>query len=272
LNNVFVEYNKAAIKAPSNYVFDKDYSSADGNTYMAYNPTVWNSNLSNSATLFRSLRRAGTTMDQNITNVYVASPQPVAIQILACSSIYGMWTHNATNKTHTLTNSGYETGTSGYEYYYGYASNETRGTVPVIVDMSEDFKTISLMDGFFNNSLKTAYPCNKCGRITTTEAKNSACNITAGCTGKFVNNGPDGIWDEVESYVWGFHELGENYQNQAISGSNGIWQFSGVKKYDTKAIMDGAENTYDSFVGDAGNGLWSAENGVLTWVGHKTNS
>ena len=269
MNNVFVEYNKAAIAAPSAYVFDADYSSADGKTYISYNPTVWNASLCNSGTLFRTLRRAGTTMDNNVTNVYIASPQPVASQSYACSSIYGMWTHDATNKTHTLTNNGYTTGTSGWEYYYGYASNETRGTVPVIKEMSEDFATISLMDGFFDNSVKTAYPCNVCNRITTTAASGAACDITENCTGKFVNSGPSGIWDEIASYIWTFHDVGEGYVNQAISGSNGIWKFSGVKKYDTVELMKAAGNTYDTFTNkDTGYGLWAVNDGALTWVGN----
>ncbi len=270
MNNVYVEYEKSRIVAPSKYAFDGDYSEADGNTYIAIDSNVDNGSLCQSTTLFKSLRRIETSVDANVTNVYIASPQPVAWQGTNAGSYFnGYWKHDTTNKTHTLLNNGYSqgnTGTSGF--YYGFASNEVKSYIPVIKEMKPAFAEISVMDDYIGNTVKTGFFCSKCNEPIATGTKGDACSMTADCDGTLVGTAYYGFWGDARSYVWTFHDIGAGYVNKAISETNGVWKFTGVKKFDTPSLMAQAGNDYTSFTGTDGNGLWAASNGALTWVGN----
>ena len=270
MNNVYVEYQKSRIEASTKYTFDADYSE-DGKTYIAIDPASTNTAaLSQSATLFRSLRRIVTAMDTNVTNVYIASPQPVAWQGTNSGAYFiGYWKHDTANKTHTLLNNGYSQGNNDkQEFYYGFASNEVKSYIPVIKEMTSEFAEISVMDGYIDNKEKTGFFCSKCNKPFTTGTEGDTCSVTdCGGTLEAIDTG---FWADARSYVWTFYNIGANYTNKAISETNGIWKFTGVKKYDTVDLMANANNTYESFTGDDGNGLWKVVDGALTWNGRTT--
>ncbi|MBO7214220.1 MAG: hypothetical protein J6V66_01850, partial [Clostridia bacterium] len=258
VNNLYIEYAKDKIVAPAKYTFDADYSE-NGKTYITHDTHMWNTQTCNSSVLFGNVTTVS-AYDSQFTNIYIASPQPVCAMQIACSSIYATFNHDATNRTHTYKGQG----TDG-KLIFGYASNETRSYVPVIKELKPEAAEIVAQDGFFDNTKKTAYYCNVCYRFTITEAANATCNITENCTGKFANSGPAGIWDEAAAYIWTFLNIGEGYENKAISATNGIWKFTGIKKYDTPVLMAQANNTYDSFLGEAGNSCWKVVDGKLMW-------
>ncbi|MBR3803726.1 MAG: hypothetical protein IKJ14_00055, partial [Clostridia bacterium] len=261
MNNVYIEYAKDKIATTQPFAFDKNYADTDGKVYVTHNTIADNYALVDSSVLFHAIDKVYQA-DSTITNVFVASPQPLTANFIAVSGYYGfMYSHDATNKTHTLMSGGL----SPNRIYFAYGANETRGYVPVIKEMKPAFVEISKLDGYIDNTVKTGFFCNVCHEPYATGASGDACTATADCQGTLVGTSYLGLWGDVRSYVWTFHDL-TGFVNQPLSETNAIWMFSGIKKYDTPALMAAAGNDYSSFTGATGNGCWKVVDGALTWA------
>ena len=259
MNNVYVEYAENKVVANSDMKFDADYSDADGKVYVAYNNLVDNYTIGDRCVLFNEIANVY-DVDANITNIYVASPQPLTSNITALSGYYAnLFTHDAEAKTHSVI--------CGKGVYYGYASNETRSYVPVIKEMKPAFVEITKLDGYIDNTVKTGFFCNVCHEPYATGTAGDACTATADCQGTLAAASYLGLWGSAKSYIWTFHDL-SSYVNKPVTtdGTSGIWMFSGVKKYDTPELMAQAGNDYSSFTGETGNGCWTVVDGALTWA------
>jgi hypothetical protein len=265
MNNVYVDYQKARIEAPARYTFDKDYSE-DGKTYITLVGNVDSTALCHSSTLFNTITNV---VDTNVTNVYIASSQAVAWKNTNAGSIYSnLFKHDDTNKVHTFNNNGTAIGsTSKFASLYGFASNETRSYIPVIKEMKPAFAEISVTDGYFTNAKNTGFYCDTCHTpySDVVGVKGDPCT-NGDCQGTLIGCEYYGLWGDMRSYIWTFFDIGEGYVNQPLSATNGIWKFTGVKKYDTPALMAQAGNDYASFLGESGNGCWKVVEGALTWA------
>ena len=134
--------------------------------------------------------------------------------------------------------------------------------------MKPSFVEITKLDGYIDNTNKKGFFCNVCQEPYAISAgvKGDPCPNTE-CTGTLVEPGYLGLWGDVKSYIWTFHDL-SGYVNKPVKtdGTSGIWVFSGVKKYDTPALMAQDGNDYSSFTGETGNGCWKVVDGALTWA------
>ena len=149
----------------------------------------------------------------------------------------------------------------------------------VIKEMKPSFAALSVTDAYFSNPTNPeqaglakpkrdgyGFFCNVCHEPYAygTSFKDDPCS-NGDCQGKLVACGYAGLWCDVRSYVWTFHDL-TGFVNQPLSDSNAIWMFSGVKNYETPALMAAAGNDYSSFTGATGNGCWKVVDGALTWA------
>ena len=170
-------------------------------------------------------------------------------------------------------------GTAEGRISIAYAANETVGNIPVVYgfkqsaidDMkyiyspvTDDPETTGLGKTVVNSG-DTGCMCNVCGEIrfsiTGRSIKGKACTSTEGCTGTYVAADTYGSNDVGAHhatpfiYTFTYHlnaEMGSRYDN-----TNGAWKIAGLRRhYTTPEMIADTENNFDSFTGEAGNGMW----------------
>ena len=164
---------------------------------------------------------------------------------------------------HTARHGGYSGDKVTGEQYIGYAAaNRTKGDVPVLDSLKDSFA--SLVSDAVNGANKTlnGFACKTCYNYFALEAGTCpTCSVDLSDVGN--------LWDYVGCYNWRVCDLA-TYENPTNTSVNAEFKFTNIYKYDTLADMKSSGNTFDSFVGEDGNGMWAVVDGALTWVGNTT--
>ena len=219
---------------------------------------------------------------ENTTNVYVVSQHPVMFY----DGVLATWwyTHlvhgdaeNSTAHMRYTFNQGYNATTRIQKIRaYGYASNETQGNILVPYAIRPNLLA-QLAEDYTKNKVSydsTGYFCPVCGEVTLAfgngTLEGTTCTLTENCQGQLIKNHKmvtNGIWTSPVAYEWTVHNLATD-AGYDFTDDNGAFKFAGVRKFASVADMKAdANNNFDSFVGEDGNGMWKVEAGELIWVG-----
>lgn len=183
----------------------------------------------------------------------------------------GKYVHTVYNRTGwnggTADNMGIGNKLLAAEIYIGYAANQTVADIPTIDAIKPNF--LALVENYDGaKALPGAYCANCYNQFSLVVDGTATCPSCEGnpvMTVEAVD-----IWSSPAVYTWYLQDL-TNYDNSTFGQANAVMVFPGVSKYINTTVMAEAYNAnndvFASFTGDAGNGLWSVVNGVLTWVG-----
>ena len=281
IENVYVTWLKTAVQA--GLIFEPNAGTVIRNVMVnVANNTSYGANLDADSyenmskgyyggTLYYNLRRAGTALAAT-TESFVSLGKGALVKNVGAMATtnYEKWfatTGTAAPYTHTLKNGGWAAATGGVvsnpELYFGYASNLEYGDTTINRGMKAGFATIAA--NYANGAAIAGYYCAECGEVFSLEAGN--CTTCSVALTQSAN-----LWREAISYKWEFTKCSE--VNNAGASTTGEMVFANTYKYNDATEMAtayNADNTlFASFVGDAGNGLWAVNEGVLTWVGNTT--
>ncbi|MBE5744001.1 MAG: hypothetical protein E7358_04735 [Clostridiales bacterium] len=244
----------------------------NGNTMFATKPFYAE------GTLFGSLRHYGSNTQLNINNVISISKSPLVYQTADIAdwssniqdSIYKTFFTNTVDGgvyTHTVKTTGFDFAQTFIvgEMYVGYAGNDKVGNVLNITGIRPSFAAIAATS---DGSAVAGYYCANCYDYYSLEAGN--------CPNCVVDDAPvaltekANLWTCLGVYTYARTNL-DGYVNPTSTQHNGEVVFTNVLRYDDVAAMKTAYETdnsiYASFLGEAGNKMWSVVEGVLTWVG-----
>ncbi|MBO7214948.1 MAG: hypothetical protein J6V66_05575 [Clostridia bacterium] len=146
------------------------------------------------------------------------------------------------------------------ESYIAYAGgSHTVGDVPILDSLKEGFAAIVNQAEYATQSTLAGFYCATCRETFSLEA--GVCDT---CQVELTQK--DNLWDYYGSYNWIVRDL-TTYTNPSSSATQSEFVYAGAYKYNDYAEMKASGNTFESFVGEAGNGLWTVEAGQLKWVG-----
>ncbi len=182
----------------------------------------------------------------------------------------GKYVHTVYNRTGWTSGDSVGIGnkTKAVEMYIGYAGNQTVADIPTIDAIKPNF--LALVENYDGaKALPGAYCANCYNQFSLVVDGTATCPSCEGNPVMTIEPSGD-IWSSPAVYTWYLQDL-TNYDNATFGQSNAVMVFPGVSKYIDTTVMAEAYNAnndvFASFTGDAGNGLWSVVNGVLTWVG-----
>ncbi|MBO7214175.1 MAG: hypothetical protein J6V66_01615 [Clostridia bacterium] len=229
--------------------------------------------------LFNTLRYGTNTLANNVTNFVSIGKAPLVKQYTYGNAYYMWFTSTANGDgtyAHDLRVTGWNYGDKDYiavgggEVYMGYASgNRAKADVAMITGMKAGFaeiaKNYTTVEKTSGQAALKGYYCANCGEVFSLEAGN--------CTTCVVDETPVALtevadlWRDPICYTWEARDL-TTFTNGESTKNQGEMKFDGAYKYDTLAEMKASNNKFESFVGEAGNGLWAVTaEGELTWVG-----
>ncbi len=212
-------------------------------------------------TLYYSLRRGTTGIDQTVTN-FISLGRGGLGKTYTTATKYNTYFKSTANGdgtyNHVLKNGGWSGTAMSPESYYTYAGNQEYGDQVIMTGMKAGFASIA--KNYANASAIKGYYCATCGQqFSLADGSCSTCGVA-------LTYSAD-LWKEAICYTWKSTKLSE--VNNANCATTGEVVVAGASKYDSTAEMKEAyaknNAIFDSFIGDSGNGLWQVVDGKLVW-------
>ncbi len=258
MNNILVDTDGNTV-APGSVLAGAEYGADIAGKAITFNQSA----TADGGALFANTRffNPANVTTANINNVVTYGKAPVIYQWGYGVSYSNLWQYD-TSKGWTMKNSGTLQPYLTIETYYGFAGNQEKGDIPMMTGMKDGFA--ALTKGKSSTSV-AGYVCTTCGEVfSTTEGTCDTCKVALT---KFSN-----LWTTPWSFTWKLLDIA-SHENTMENGTykNGIYVLDGVSKYNNADEMSAAytanNEVFASFTGEAGNGMWTVTEGVLTWKG-----